>query len=232
MLQELIEAMEAAAQDDAVRCVVLTGAGRAFGAGLDLTVLASQQARGDVLKVSEGMPRYHHLIHVMQGMPKPIIGAIRGIATGISCNLALACDLRIAADNARLIEGFARIGVIPDGGAGYLLPRLIGLGRALDLSLLAEEVSGPEAERIGLVTRCVPIAEFETTVTALAKRLANGPTRAYGLIKELLYTSLDMNLQASLDLEGQLQDSAFTTADYQEGVNAFMQKRAPHYSGK
>ena len=140
--------------------------------------------------------------------------------------------MRIAADNARFIEGFARIGVIPDGGAGYLLPRLIGLGRALDLALLAEEVSGPEAERIGLVTRCVPLAEFDTTVTALAKRLANGPTRAYGLIKELLYTSLDMNLQASLDLEGQLQDSAFTTADYQEGVNAFMQKRTPHYSGK
>ena len=97
--------------------------------------------------------------------------------------------------------------------------------------MLAEEVSGPEAERIGLVTRCVPLAEFDTTVAALAKRLANGPTRAYGLIKELLYTSLDMNLQASLVLEGQLQDSAFTTADYQEGVHAFMQKRTPHYSG-
>ncbi len=141
-------------------------------------------------------------------MPKPVLAAIRGVAAGISLNIALACDMRIAADNTRLIEGFARIGLVPDGGGAYTLPWLIGLGRALEMALLADEVSGAEAERIGLVNRCVPLAELDDTTRALAKQLANGPTRTYGLIKELMYKSLEMDLQASLHLEGQLQDAA------------------------
>jgi 2-(1,2-epoxy-1,2-dihydrophenyl)acetyl-CoA isomerase len=165
-------------------------------------------------------------------MPKPTVAAVRGVAAGIACNIALASDLRIAADNARFLEAFAHIGLVPDGGGGYLLPRLVGLGRALDMALLAEEVSGPEAERIGLVTKCVPLAEFDTAVAALARRLANGPTRTYGLIKELLYKSMDLPLPASFELEGQLQDLAISTADHQEGVNAFLQKRPARYIGK
>jgi 2-(1,2-epoxy-1,2-dihydrophenyl)acetyl-CoA isomerase len=130
-------------------------------------------------------------------------------------NIALACDIRIAADNARLREGFALIGLVPDGGGGYTLPRLIGLGRALEMALLAEDISGPEAERIGLVNRCVPHSELEKTTRALAKQLAEGPTRTYQLIKELMYTSLDSDLQTSLHLEGQLQEAAYATADHQ-----------------
>lgn len=233
MLQELTEAIEEAGDDETVRCVVLTGAGRAFGAGQDLSSFAARPTdSGHTGLVSEHLTKYHRLIHAMRNMPKPVVGAIRGVAAGISCNIALACDLRIAADNARFIEAFARIGLVPDGGGGYLLPRLIGLGRALDMALLAEEVSGPEAERIGLVTKCVPLAEFDSTVAAFAKRLANGPTRSYGLIKELLYKSMDMHLQSSLDLEGHLQDLAFATEDHKEGVNAFLQKRRANYSGK
>lgn len=233
MLHELIEVMDEAAEDETVRCVVLTGTGRAFSSGQDLSAFVSRSSSADELEpVSEHLKKYQHVISTMRNMSKPTVAAIRGVAAGIACNIALASDLRIAADNARFLEAFARIGLVPDGGGGYLLPRLIGLGRALDMSLLAEEVSGPEAERIGLVTKCVPLAEFDTTVAALARRLANGPTRTYGLIKELLYKSMEMPLQASFELEGQLQNLARATEDHQEGVNAFLQKRPARYSGK
>jgi len=182
--------------------------------------------------VSEHLAKYHRLILAIRHMPKPVIAAIQGVATGISLNIALACDVRIAADNARLLEAFARIGLVPDGGGGYTLPRLIGLGKALEMALLANEVSGAEAERIGLVNRCVPFSELEETTRALAKQLANGPTRTYGLIKELMYTSLDRDLQASLHLEGQLQEAAYATADHRESVDAFLHKRAAQFTGK
>ena len=232
LLQELTEAVEAASHDDMIRCVVLTGAGRAFGAGQDLAEFGSAHAGNETLIVSEHLAKYHRLISALRQMPRPIIAAIRGVANGISLNIALTCDMRVAAENARLGEGFARIGLVPDGGGGYMLPRLIGLGRALEMALLADEISGVEAERIGLVNRCVPLAEFEETTRALAKRLANGPTRTYQLIKELMYTSLDMDLQASLHLEGQLQEVAFATADHRESVDAFLHKRAATFTGK
>lgn len=232
MLAELTEVVEVAASDDTIRCVVLMGAGRAFGAGQDLSGFPALSSDGETVKVSEHLTKYHRLIKSMRAMPKPVVGAIRGVAAGISCNIALACDLRIAADNARFIQAFARIGLVPDGGGAYFLPRLVGLGKAMELCLLADEISGPEAERLGLVTKCVPVEEFPGTVAAFAKRLANGPTRSYGLIKDLLYTSMELDLQASFDLEGQLQDEAFTTADHQEGVTAFLQKRPAKYIGR
>ena len=139
MLEELTEPVEATAQNDATRCVVLAGAGRAFGAGQDLTEFASAHTGNQPLKVSG------HLILALRRIPKPVIAAILGVATGITLNIALACDIRIAADNARLREGFARIGLIPDGGGGYTLPRLVGLGRAMEIALLAEDISGTEA---------------------------------------------------------------------------------------
>src|SRR5712691_9301227 len=232
MLQEMIEVTEAAARDDAIRCVVITGAGRAFGSGQDLTSFAPRSNTGNPPRVSEHLTKYHRLVLALRGMPKPVVAAVQGVAAGISCNIALACDLRIAADNARFIEAFARIGLVPDGGGGYFLPRLIGLGKALEMAMLADEISGPEAERIGLVNKCVPLTEFEAATTALAQRLAKGPTRAYGLMKKLMYTSLDLDLPATLKLEGQLQDIAINTADHREGVSAFLQKRPPKYTGQ
>jgi 2-(1,2-epoxy-1,2-dihydrophenyl)acetyl-CoA isomerase len=232
MLQELTEALEAAAADDVIRCVVITGAGRAFGSGQDLSELSAAQSGSETGRISSHLDRYHRVVRLIREMPKPVIAAVRGVAAGISCNVALACDLRIAADNARFIEAFARIGLVPDGGGGYFLPRLIGLGKALEMAMLAEEVSGPEAERLGLVNRCVPQDEFETATMALAQKLAQGPTRAYGLIKELMYRGLDCDLAAALKLEGELQDIAITTEDFREGVSAFLQKRRPRYSGR
>ncbi len=233
MIEELTEAFDAAAHDEGVRCVVLTGAGSSFGAGQDLHTFVQTRSSSspEPMKVSEHLEKYHTLLYSIQEMPKPVLAAIRGVAAGISANLAFACDLRIAADNARFIEAFSRIGLVPDGGGGYFLPRLVGLGRALEMALLADEVKATEAERIGLVNRCVPLAEFDEATRTLALRLAHGPTRSYALIKELMYKSLDLELQSVLTLEGKLQGMAIQTADHKEGVNAFLQKRAPRFNG-
>lgn len=234
MLEELGAAIDAAAQDESVRCVVITGAGGNFGSGQDLRVFAALHAGagGEPVKVGEHLQKYHRVILAIRNMPRPVVAAVRGVAAGISCNVALSCDLRIAADDARFIEAFARIGLVPDGGGGYFLPRLVGLGKALELAMLAEEVSGPVAERIGLVNRCVPVAEFEAATKAFAQRLANGPTHTYGLIKQLMNASFERDLQSSLKLEGELQDDAIRSEDHREGLSAFLQKRKPHYKGR
>lgn len=232
MLEELGEAIDAAAKDETVRCVVLTGAGRAFGSGQDLRAFAEVHTNGEGGKVSVHLQKYHRVVLAIRTMPKPVIAAVHGHAAGISCNIALACDIRIAADNARFVEAFARIGLVPDGGGGYFLPRLIGYGKALEMAMLAEEVTGQEAERIGLVNKCVPLAEFEVATKAFAQRLANGPTRAYALIKEMMSRSMETDLATFLHIEGEMQDVAIQTADHREGVMAFLQKRRPNYSGR
>lgn len=232
ILDGLGELLEAVAGDESVRCVVLTGAGRAFGAGADLRGFAAIHASGEPVKVSERLQKYHRVIRAIRSLPVPVIAAVRGVAAGASCNLALACDMRIVADDARFIEAFARIGLVPDAGGGFFLPRLVGLGKALELSMLADEVSGAEAERLGLANKCVPGAEFEETVRSFAQRLSRGPTRAYALMKELFNTSLVSDLETTLLLEGELQDQAIATADHREGVAAFLQKRPAEFTGK
>lgn len=232
MLHELTEAADEAAENEAVRCVVWTGAGRAFGSGQDLSIFMEREESQDLIKASNHLEKYHRLMHTFSSMPKPVIAALHGATTGISFNIALSCDLRIAADNVRISEAFARIGLVPDGGGAYYLPRLIGFGKAMEMMLLAEEINGLEAEQLGLINKCVPLADFEATTRALAQRLAQGPTKTYGLIKELMYTSLSSNLQTSLKLEGKLQGIAIASDDHRENVKAFLQKRAPKYIGK
>lgn len=236
MLDEMTEAMQAAAGDESVRCVVLTGAGRAFGSGQDLRNLSEARASGSLGnstgKVSEHLNKYHALILEMRAMPKPVIAAVRGVAAGISCNIALAADMRIAADDARFLEAFARIALVPDGGGGYFLTHLLGVGKAMELAMLADEVSGPEAERLGLVNKCVPAAEFESAVASFARRLANGPTRTYALIKQQIYAAAETDFLSALRLEGELQDIAFATEDHRNAVLAFLQKRKPEYHGR
>jgi 2-(1,2-epoxy-1,2-dihydrophenyl)acetyl-CoA isomerase len=236
MLAELTGAMQAASNDESVRCVVLTGAGRAFGSGQDLRGLSEARASGALGnatgRVSEHLGKYHTLILAMRSMPKPVVAAVRGVAAGISCNIALAADLRIAAEDARFLEAFARIGLVPDGGGGYFLTHLVGVGKAMELAMLADEVSGPEAERLGLVNKCVPVAEFESAVAAFAQRLAHGPTRTYALIKQQIYAAAESDFRAALRLEGELQDIAFETEDHKNAVLAFLQKRKPEYHGR
>src|SRR5260370_40126120 len=202
MLEELTEAVEAAARDEAVRCVVLTGAGRAFGSGQDLRSLSEGRSSCAIGTINHHLKKYHRVVLAIRNMPKPVVAAVRGHAAGISCNSALACDMRIASEDARFIEAFARIGLVPDGGGGYFLPRLVGVGKAMEIAMLADEVSGPEAERIGLVNKCVPQAEFEVVIAELAQRLAKVRTRAYGLITKLIYTSAESDFETSLRLEG------------------------------
>jgi 2-(1,2-epoxy-1,2-dihydrophenyl)acetyl-CoA isomerase len=235
MLDGMGEIMEAAAQDENVRCVVLTGAGRAFGSGADLRGFAarhaSADASGEPVNVSLGLAKYHRVVRAIRSMPRPVIAAVHGVAAGASCNLALACDLRIVSEEARFIEAFARIGLVLDAGGGFFLPRLVGLSKALELAMLADEVSGAEAERLGLANKCVPSAEFEATVNQFARRLATGPTRTYGLIKTLMNTSVTSDLETTLRLEGELQNLAFQTSDHREGVMAFLQKRPANFTG-
>lgn len=232
MLDELGDAVEAAASDATVRCIVLTGAGRAFGSGQDVNVFVSGNNAAQPFTVSDGLARYHRIIWAMRGAPKPVIAMVQGVAAGASCNLALACDLRIAAETARFIEAFARIALVPDAGGPYFLSRLVGIGKALELALLADEVSGRDAEHIGLVNRCVPLEELEATTMALAQRLAAGPTGTYALIKSLMYRSAESDLATSLNLESEFQSIALQSEDHHEGVQAFLQKRSAHFTGK
>jgi 2-(1,2-epoxy-1,2-dihydrophenyl)acetyl-CoA isomerase len=232
LLDGLGEVMEEAARDESVRCVVLTGAGRAFGAGADLRGFAAGHASGEPIKVSGHLQKYHRVVRAIRTMSRPVIAAVRGVAAGASCNLALACDLRIVSEDARFIEAFARIGLVPDAGGGFFLPRLVGFGKALELAMLADEISGPEAERLGLANKCVSPSEFDGAVSNLAQRLAKGPTRAYGLIKELMNQAVISDLETTLRLEGEIQDIAINTADHREGVAAFMQKRPAEFTGR
>jgi 2-(1,2-epoxy-1,2-dihydrophenyl)acetyl-CoA isomerase len=230
-IERLLIELEA---DPAVRVVVLTGAGRAFSSGGD------QKRGGEAVPPSffEGDPggalieRLNRCILRMQRLHKPIIGSINGVAAGAGMNIALATDLRIASDTARFGEVFARIGLVPDGGGTYFLPRLVGTAKAMELILLADIIDAQEALRIGLVNRVVPADQLEQETLKLAERLAQGPTVAYGLAKTGLYQGLGMSLEDGLRLEGDLSTLLRTTEDRVEGAKAFLEKRKPRWTGR
>ncbi len=232
MLDELDQAFAALSADPAIRSIVLTGSGKSFGSGQDLRDFMTAYQSAEPIVISEHLAKYHTIIHAIRNAPKPVIAMIRGAAAGASCNLALACDLRVAAENARFIEAFARIGLVPDAGGAYFLNRLVGVGKAMELALLADEISGVEAEKIGLVNICVPEDALREKTMELARRLAEGPTAAYTLIKKLIYSAENSSLADSLQLEGELQDLAFATKDHREGVAAFLQKRRAIFTGE
>ncbi|HUJ88411.1 MAG TPA: 2-(1,2-epoxy-1,2-dihydrophenyl)acetyl-CoA isomerase PaaG [Burkholderiales bacterium] len=231
MHRELRAALGRAEDDDAIRAVLLTGAGRGFCAGQDLS---ERDVGGDAaidLSVTIGT-FYNPLVRRMRALPKPIVCAVNGVAAGAGANVALACDLVLAARSASFIQAFARIGLIPDSGGTWLLPRLAGRARALGLALLGEKLAAEDAERWGLIWKAVQDDKLMDEAGALARALAAGPTRAYGLIKRALDASGTNTLDAQLDLERDLQREAGLTADYREGVAAFMQKRKPQFKGK
>jgi 2-(1,2-epoxy-1,2-dihydrophenyl)acetyl-CoA isomerase len=220
--------------DSAVRVVVLTGAGRAFSSGGD------QKRDGTPVPPSffEGDPggplieRLNRSILRMQRLHKPIIGSINGVAAGAGLNIALATDLRIASDTARFGEVFARVGLVPDGGGTYFLPRLVGTAKAMEMILLADILDAQEALRIGLVNRVVPAEQLAQETQKLAERLAQGPTVAYGLAKTGLYQGLGMSLEDVLNMEARNQAIAARTPDRAEGVAAFREKRPPRFTGR
>ena len=232
MHQELRRALERARDDEAIRAVLLTGAGRAFCAGQDLSTRKVEPGAAPIdLSVSLGS-YYNPLVRRMRELPKPIIAAVNGVAAGAGANLALACDIVLAARSASFVESFARLGLVPDSGGTYFLPRLVGMARAMGLSLLGERLSAEDAERWGLIWKMVEDAELMPQANALAAELAAGPTKGFGLVKKALYASAGNSLDAQLDLERDLQRDAGFSEDYREGVAAFMAKRAPQFKGK
>ncbi len=228
MCRDLLEAFRKAEGDAAVRAVVVTGAGRAFCSGQDLKdVDPSRAGLSDLLR-----RRYNPLILKIRTIEKPVVASINGVAAGAGLSLALCCDLRVASDGARLIEVFARIGLVPDAGSSFFLPRLVGLARAAELAFTGDEVSAAEAERIGLVNRVVPADELESATRELARKLANGPTRAIGLIKRSFNRALESGLDEALGYEAWMQELAARTEDFAEGVAAFREKRQARFLGR
>jgi 2-(1,2-epoxy-1,2-dihydrophenyl)acetyl-CoA isomerase len=232
LLQELRGALDALAEDKSVRAVVLTGEGRGFCAGQDLSEPALHEGAGIDEEVALSLDRYYHpVLLAIADMEKPVIAQVQGVAAGAGCNLALACDIVVAGESATFLQAFTRIGLVPDCGGSWILPRLVGSARAKALMLLAEEVPASEAERIGLIYRCLPDGELAAGVQALAQRLAQGPTKAYGLIKQALKESGAEGYRAQLDLERDLQKQAAASGDFREGITAFTAKRQPRFSG-
>ena len=227
MHAELRAALKSAAEDDAVRVVVLTGEGRAFSAGQDLTVDLERGADGQ-FDLSVPLARdYNPLILMLANFPKVTIAALNGPAVGASMNVALACDIIVAARSAYLQEGFAKIALVPDAGGTWILPRLVGLKRAMALCLTADPVTADEALVMGLVYKVYDDAKFAEEVAALAKRMVAGPANAFRQMKLALNSASQNDLAQQLDLEARLQLDAGRHPDFVEGVTAFKQKRAP-----
>ncbi|MET9786177.1 enoyl-CoA hydratase/isomerase family protein [Streptomyces canus] len=228
----LVELLDRASADPDVRAVVLTGTGRGFCAGADLRGASGAGARvaGDVARTLRlGAQR---LIAAVLDCEKPVIAAVNGTAAGLGAHLAFACDLVLAAESAKFIEVFVRRGLVPDGGGAYLLPRLIGPRRAKELMFFGEALTAREAERLGLVNRVLEDEELTKTAREWAERLANGPTRALALTKQLVNASLDTDRATAFAAEAAAQEINMTTQDAQEGVASFVERRSPEYRGR
>jgi len=224
----LREALEALAADRTVRAVILTGAGRAFCAGQDLAERERPDAAPLEVEVRE---RYNPIIRAIRSMGQPVIAAVNGVAAGAGASLAFACDLRIAAEEARFVLAFGRIGLVPDSGATWFLPRLVGSARAAELALVGDPIDAAEALRLELVSKVVPADQLMDEARRMAGRLAEGAPLALALTKEALQRSLTIDLEEALEGEAKLQGIAGASADHAEGMAAFREKRPPRFSG-
>jgi 2-(1,2-epoxy-1,2-dihydrophenyl)acetyl-CoA isomerase len=225
----LREELERIAADRGIRVVILTGAGRAFCAGQDL----AERERPDAAPLDvELRERYNPIIRALRSMGQPVIAAVNGVAAGAGASLAFACDLRIAADDARFVLAFGRIGLVPDSGATWLLPRLIGSARAAEMALVGDPISADEALRIGLVSRVVKADELLAEARRLADRIATGAPVAVALTKGALERAATIDLETALDGEAKLQGIAGATTDHAEGRAAFREKRPPRFAGE
>ncbi len=232
MHAEVRDALFRVKEDESVRCLLLTGAGRGFCAGQDLSdrAVAPGQEMPDLGQSIE--TNYNPLVRTLRALEMPVIAAVNGVAAGAGANIAFACDLVLAGRSASFIQAFCKLGLVPDSGGTWFLPKLVGTQRAMALAMLGEKVTAEEAERLGMIYKAVDDAELMPTATALARQLATQPTKGLALIKKAIYASTTNTLDEQLELERDLQRAAGRTADYREGVAAFLEKRAPRFEGK
>lgn len=226
LLQKVLEDCEA---NPKVRVIVLTGSGKAFCAGQDLKEVTDPKLNPGFKKILE--EHYNPIIIKIRNLKKPIVAAVNGVAAGAGANIALACDIVIAHNKVTFIQAFSLIGLIPDSGGTYILPRLVGYQKAMGLAMLGDKIAAEEAEKMGMIYRCVSIDEFEVTVEALSLKLAKMPTKALGMIKELFNASMTNSLDEQLAMESTYQIEAAQSEDYKEGVAAFIEKRQPNFKG-
>lgn len=232
MRQEIADAVRSLAADDAVRVIVITGAGRAFCAGADIGYMKQLTASGDVAAFRGLVEAGREVVTVIRATLKPVIASVNGPAAGGGANMALACDLRIASDKAAIGQTFGRIGLHPDWGGTYFLPRLVGAAKALELIFGAEMVGADEALRLGLFSRVVPHEQLASVTREVALSLAQKPPRALALVKTAVYASDRHTLDDQLDMELAHQLACFQSEDAKEGLDAFLEKRAPEFRGR
>jgi len=228
--QELQDAFKTCAKDKAVRAVILSGgSGKAFCSGQDLKEGVSQPGRSLYESIER---KYNPLVRLMRALPKPIIARVQGVAAGAGASIALAADVVVAAEETYFAQLFINIGLVPDTGSSYFLPRLVGAARAFEICTTGRRVGAKEAHTIGMIAHCVPLASLDDTVAQLADEYAARPTATIGLIKKLLQESFSHPLEQMLEKEAQYQEAAGQTADHKEGVQAFLEKRPPVFTGK
>lgn len=233
MSYELQKALKEAEKDKAVRCLILTGAGRGFSAGQDLKSRSVAADNGATPHLGESIrKRYAPIVSKLRNMEKPVIAMVNGVAAGAGASIAFACDLRVTAQSAKFIQAFIKVGLIPDSGACWILPRLMGYGRAFEFMVSGDPIDADTALQLGLVNRVVPDEQLQAETLKLATQLAQGPTQAVGLLKRAMNQAMKTDFDAYLEYEAQLQEIAGRSQDYREGVSAFMEKRAPQFTGR
>jgi 2-(1,2-epoxy-1,2-dihydrophenyl)acetyl-CoA isomerase len=226
---ELQDALKVVAKDEAIRVVVLTGEGKAFCSGQDLKAGSTGEKRSFLDSLHK---RYNPIIRAMRNLPKPIVCRLHGVAAGAGCSIALACDVIVAAEEATLIEVFINIGLVPDSGSSYFLPRSLGMAKAFELCSMGNRVKAKEALELGLVNKVVSTEQLDHAVKEYVDYYADAPTKAIGLIKKMLNKSMTSSLEDMLEYEAYAQEIAGSSQDYKEGVKAFLEKRKPVFQGK